>query len=76
MTNDERMALITTLANDVTNQVIQGLIEATRCCITCEYWIAQGELCGNKINCPQQPARPPATIIAYGCPNYKPGVPF
>lgn len=76
MTDDERMNNLTALATMVTAQVIEGLAANVRCCINCQFFVEQSELCTNKNNCPQEPARPPARVIALGCPNHQSGVPF
>jgi recombinational DNA repair protein RecR len=69
MTNRDQ--LITELAEHITRQVISGLKESIRCCPTCIFF-QKNETCRNTINCPQEPARPPADIIAFGCKLYIP----
>lgn len=76
MNNDERMRILNELAANVTQQVMDGLLLSVRCCPNCEFWETKTELCNNRVNCPQAAARPPADIIAFGCNQYKPGVPF
>lgn len=73
---DKRLEMIQQIADSVTNQVIIGLQESVRTCVHCEHWLDKPELCSNVINCPGGPARPPATIIAFGCDHFKGKVPF
>lgn len=73
---DKRLELIQSLAASITSDVIRGLQECTRTCIHCEHWLEKPELCGNPVNCPGGPARPPATFIAFGCDHFKSKVPF
>lgn len=41
-----------------------------QCCLCCEFWQNKEELCG-KVN-----ARPPAIVIATGCPAFLDDIPF
>lgn len=41
-----------------------------RCCPDCQWWDNQGETCGKYL------ARPPATVIANGCDEFEPTIPF
>lgn len=50
-----------------------AIIAAVRCCPACEHFDGQSELC--KLAKPL-PARPPATVIAFGCDAFDIGVPF
>lgn len=73
--SDERMRQLTELAQLVTAQVVDGLQNSVRCCPNCTFWIDNAEQCRNEKNCPQGPARPPATVIAWGCPLFIPAIP-
>lgn len=55
------------------DQMGPAIIAAVRCCPACENFDAQLELC--KLVKPY-PARPPATIIAFGCDSFDMGTPF
>jgi len=73
---DTRLEMIQQIAAQITSDVITGLQETVRCCIHCRYWQAQQELCNNPVNCPVNPARPPATFIAFGCAQYEGTLPW
>lgn len=73
---DKRLEMINQIAAQITNDVIIGLQESIRCCIHCEFWLSDKENCNNPVNCPNGPARPPATIIAFGCDHFKGKAPF
>lgn len=73
---DKRLEMIQQIAASVTNEIIVGLQESVRTCVHCEFWLKERELCNHPVNCPNGPARPPATIIAFGCDKFKNEIPF
>lgn len=50
---------------------LRCIIEARKTCVTCDHFNNKAETC-NKAG----DVRPPAQVIAYGCPMYDPGIPF
>ena len=46
------------------------LYDATKTCLTCDHFDEKAEQCG------LYKARPPARVIAFGCPSYVNEVPF
>lgn len=58
-------------ADGFDKQVEQALFRARRSCLTCEAFCEKTETCDHA---PGQ--RPPARIIAYGCPLWDGGPPF
>lgn len=59
-------AAIRALAKEVGVSVTAGL----ETCMSCEHFVEATEIC----RLAQQ--RPPARVIAYGCPEYLPDIPF
>lgn len=53
------------------SETMDNILRSTRCCPNCENFSADEEC---KLATPR--ARPPATIIAFGCDGFKDGVPF
>lgn len=51
-------------------ELFASLCVSTRCCITCDFFKEQEELCG------KYGQRPPARVIAFGCPHYTQQIPF
>lgn len=55
--------------HDAINKAVDGVIqrsEVFKSCLTCHHW--EGE--NDKDTCKKYQARPPARIIANGCPDY------
>lgn len=67
LTKDELLAAV---ADEVRPAIVQALHTATRTCLTCDHFHEQKELCG------LYGQRPPARIIAFGCPSYVNEIPF
>jgi len=72
----EKLAALRELADRMTEQIMDGLLAAVKCCPNCDHWKRATEQCGEIRNCPQGPARPPATVIAHGCDYFKSEIPF
>lgn len=51
-------------------KALQILFQAAPACINCEHWTEATEQC-KRFNC-----RPPAKIIARGCPDWESQIPF
>lgn len=66
--NREQMAKV--VADLVQPAIIDAIVNATRTCITCDSWEPGKELC-NRFQ-----KRPPAKVIAFGCPAYENEIPF
>lgn len=50
--------------------IIRALMEGTKTCITCDHFNLPNEVCG------MYNMRPPAKVIAFGCPAYENEIPF
>lgn len=66
----EREISIRLLAETLAKELAETLTQATKCCITCEHFDLPREVCTKYAR------RPPAKIIAYGCPDYSERPPF
>lgn len=71
-TNDPRARAIDIemFGAHVGQEFVRQLRQFTRTCIICQHWNGKAEECA-KFN-----ARPPATVIAYGCPDFVETPPF
>lgn len=67
---DERHKMLEAMGNYLAPIVAEALRSATRTCLTCDHFNEPGELC-KLYN-----ARPPARVIAFGCPSYQDEIPF
>lgn len=78
----EREKALHELVDHVTKRVGEELAAIVKSCVHCEFFMEKyrgvdnADVCTNTINCPQSPARPPARIIAFGCPHFKDRTPF
>lgn len=60
------------MAEEMAKVFARELKYATRCCPTCEHFNQRLEVC-TKAN---PPVRPPAKVIAFGCPLWSDAPPF
>ena len=67
-----RQAMFEAVADYLKPVIIDTLERATKSCCTCDNFDQVNEVC--KIANP--PQRPPARVIAFGCPAYQDEVPF
>jgi len=66
----ERRSGATLIAEIVTPAVVEAIMSATRCCLTCDHFKEANEMCALYMK------RPPARVIAFGCPAYVNEIPF
>jgi hypothetical protein len=52
------------------SEIAKAIVENMETCINCAHFHEQTEICE------LAQARPPARVIAHGCPSYTPGIPF
>lgn len=65
-----RQQIAETVAELLKPAIAQAIENATRTCITCDHWQKPTELCA------LYGKRPPAHVIAFGCPAYENEIPF
>lgn len=73
----EEVALMDAALLQAVDSLAQGLAHAAaknrQCCLHCAFFDErQGEVCTRA----KPPARPPARIIAFGCPGFEGDIPF
>jgi hypothetical protein len=66
----DKQATIKAVAEYLTPMIEQALRAATKTCMTCDHFRQVDEIC-QKYN-----MRPPAKVIAFGCPAYEDEIPF
>lgn len=64
--------LVNDFSKDLAQRIADELYNATKSCLTCQYFNEQRELCGRY---PER-GRPPARVVAFGCPEYENQPPF
>lgn len=69
-TTPEREKNIAIALRTVGGDVARAVVQAMETCINCEYFDEPTEVCA------LAQARPPARVIAHGCPSYSAKVPF
>jgi hypothetical protein len=74
--NDDRLKDLGDLSERLWRALEQTLHANIKCCVNCISFDTKNELCTDRINCPEYPARPPARIIAFGCNRYMEEPPF
>lgn len=68
---DGRKSAAAIIADIVQPSVVDAIMRATQCCLTCDHFRENpNELCG------LYGKRPPARVIAFGCPAYENEIPF
>lgn len=70
MSTNKRETQIALALRECGRQVAEAVATNVETCLTCEHFDESTETCA------LAKARPPARVIAYGCPCYVPGVPF
>ena len=70
MSTTKRETEIAAALRDCGRQVAQAVVANLETCLTCAHFDEATETCA------LAKARPPARVIAYGCPQYLPDVPF
>lgn len=66
----DRQQMFDAIAEHLKVAIVASLEGATKSCLTCDHFNEPGEICR------LYQARPPARIIAFGCPSYVDEIPF
>lgn len=66
----DRTGLAVEVADRLAKQITDGLKDAIKCCVNCEYFDEEKE------TCKQFGQRPPARVIAFGCEAFSDIIPF